>query len=75
MSNTKAKWSAKDEQGIRSFLPYGDAKSVRFLLINADLVIVDRCSVCNVAEDIADTFNELVRIHGGGVFIYQLEEK
>jgi hypothetical protein len=74
-TNTSPQWSKKDEQGVRSFLPYGNAKSVRMVLKNKDGEIVDRCGVTNVEADIRDTFNELVKHHKGDVFTYELSEK
>lgn len=74
-NSTAPKWSSRDEHGIRSFLPYGDAPKVRFNLINSEGVIVDRCGVANTPAAIKATFEELVRQHGGGDFEYSLGEK
>lgn len=74
MTNINAAWSRPDDNGIRSFLPHGRAKKVRFILKDKDGNVVDRCGVQNVSEDIKDTYNELVRLHGGGEFTYELGE-
>lgn len=74
-TSTAAKWSAHDEQGIRSFLPYGDAKRVRFILLDGDGNEVDRCGVANTSAAIKATFDELVRQNNGdSAFAYKLGE-
>ena len=60
--DTKPQWSKRDEQGVRSFLPYGKATRRRFLLKNAEGVVIDRCGVHNTEEAIAATFAELCRL-------------
>lgn len=71
--DTRPQFSKPDELGIRSFLPYGKAKRVRFFLLNEVGEVVDRCGVANVASAIEATFNELVKQNGGGTFTYELK--